>query len=109
MGFDLAFVLLISPIVVVLGASAEPQGVQLNLARYLGNISFSLYVLHGPITGIFYVVAYRYGLSLVATAIVVFSFLLILCPLVDRWYDPPVRTFLRRRLEGARPAPAAAA
>jgi peptidoglycan/LPS O-acetylase OafA/YrhL len=108
MAFDLVFVLLISPIVVVLGASAEPQGVQLNLARYLGNISFSLYVLHGPITGIFYMVAYRYELSLVATAILVFSFLLVLCPLVDRWYDTPVRTYLRRRLEGRRQAPAPA-
>ncbi|WEJ59132.1 acyltransferase [Devosia sp. FJ2-5-3] len=106
--YDMAFVFVASPLIVMLGASSEPQGAQLRVAHYLGAISFSLYMLHGPIQGGIFAAGRVLGISPLSLAIVSLVVLLILCPLVDRLYDQPVRKFLRRILnsaEGAR-APA---
>ncbi|HTZ70262.1 MAG TPA: acyltransferase [Acetobacteraceae bacterium] len=51
--FDLTFVLIVSPVIVVLGCQSEPSSRrQAALCAFLGSISYPIYALHQPITNI---------------------------------------------------------
>ncbi len=52
-GYDLTFVLILSPAIVVIGCSSEPRSAwQTSVCVFLGSISYPIYVLHRPITSI---------------------------------------------------------
>ena len=100
--YDLIFVLLISPLLVVLGASAEPSPAMRKGFIWLGIISFPLYAIHRPVLSLTEGAAKAAGLSgywmgaLAMVAIVAVSSLL------DRHFDGPIRRAVATRF-GTRP------
>lgn len=49
-GYDLSVVILLYPVLVIIGSKVEPAGLQRRCYKWLGSISYPLYLLHMPVT-----------------------------------------------------------
>ena len=103
--YDLLVTICLFPLLLLISASSIPGRPLVQVSRALGTISYALYVLHAPVA------LYCRRLWLGATghaierdapwaAIVYTVIILALALLIDRFYDLPVRAFLRDRLSG---------
>lgn len=90
--YDLAFVTLISPLLVMLGASYKPVRGSL----FLGEMSFVLYILHRPIQIAAVEFAPKFGIPPLAAGIAVVVLLVVATPVITRIYDRPLRNLLSR-------------
>jgi Predicted acyltransferases len=95
--FDLGFAFFLAPLLVVTGASVEPKGSWARVASYLGTLSFALYAIHHPILVGSQTISEKFGIPALAMGISVLAGLLIACPILDRFYDAPIRHALRRK------------
>ena len=98
---DLAVLFLIFPAVLLLAANAESPPRLAPLVSVLGTVSYGVYVLHVPMYAIFTTLWTALLHSKTAdhaplSGMVYLCFLLIVCYLLDRFYDLPVRRYLRR-------------
>lgn len=102
--YELALVLGLFPLVVWAGCQNEPGELDGRLFRFLGLISYAVYVLHQPAAALFAWVLER-GLHLrldsapvARAALVAFvAGLVVATWLIDKYYDAPVRRWLSRR------------
>ena len=91
------------PVLILAAASVEPGPRWRPLFRLLGQVSYAIYILHGPLLSMAEQLwsRLRHG-SAERNApwggLLFLMLLLVFCLAVDRWYDLPVRTWLRRRL-----------
>lgn len=97
--YELACVLVILPALVVLGISTEPVGRLRSTFSFLGLISYGVYCLHFPLVlGVKGVLQKLTGsdISYLApwTGIAFLAVLILLCWIVDKAYDAPVRKLL---------------
>ncbi|MGV3604414.1 MAG: acyltransferase family protein [Dyadobacter fermentans] len=105
--YDSVCVIVIFPLLVRMGASAQVTGeTTTRICRFLGDISYPLYMVHYPFIYWYYAWVKNenltFGQSLPgALALVVGSVLLAYMCL--KLYDEPVRRFLGKRLAGRRP------
>lgn len=97
---DLAFVLVLSPTIVLLGVCLEVKSTR--LAAFLGTVSYAVYVLHLPV-----ILLLDRAFSLFHhdpnefapwIGLVLAVLLLVLCWVIDKWYDTPIRVYLKKRL-----------
>ena len=100
--FSLACTLLVFPIVVCIGAGTNPKGkATIGVCRFMGRISYSLYLVHYPFVYLFFTWIDNNGdapLSVklfLSAAIVTVSILTAYAAMM--LYDEPVRKFLRQR------------
>jgi peptidoglycan/LPS O-acetylase OafA/YrhL len=93
--YDLLFVTLIAPGLIMLGAVSVPSTRMHGFAIWLGVISYPLYAIHAPVKH--WVAA---TISAPPLAMMVGTALVVVAAswLVARWYDPPVRDWLTNRL-----------
>ena len=104
--YEIALVLVVFPIVVWTACKNEPGETAGRLFRFLGLVSYAVYVLHEPAASLFTTMLIH-GLHLnlahplvADAALVVFLALLIVGTwLVDRYYDAPIRKALSRHLD----------
>ena len=105
--YDAAVIILVFPLVVYLGASGEIKGDFANkISRFLGDISYPLYIIHYPIIYLFmawysrheeYVIRGEIDFKLVAVAVSVWLITLIIAYACVRLYDIPVRKWLAKK------------
>ncbi|MDB5714328.1 MAG: acyltransferase [Sphingomonadales bacterium] len=96
MAYDLLFIFLISPSLVILGASVEP-GLKLRpIFRQLGILSFPLYAIHRPVIAFAQAVANATHLPSVVLAAGTIAALIALSLVLDAKYDRPIRARLTK-------------
>lgn len=99
--YDSLVIMLLFPIVIFIGASGEPGGKVRVVSRFLGDISYPLYMVHFPFAYIFYAWVVNNGISL-TQAIPCGALLLVgsigLSYAVFKFYDVPVRKWLTNKL-----------
>jgi peptidoglycan/LPS O-acetylase OafA/YrhL len=103
-GADIMFIFLISPILLIAGASVEPSGTKLRMFAVLGVISFPLYAIHRPVLAIGEAAVRLSGLPAWAIGAALTLGLLAASYVVDRIYDQPVRRWLTRRGSPTKPS-----
>ena len=103
---DVGVVLLGLPLLLVLGVNAAEAPATARLFDWLGEISYPLYVTHGPLMALVFAVAAARGVrtEAIPTALLVgLLFLLIaLCHPLSRRFDTPARRWLTQRFGLAR-------
>ncbi|GAB3999351.1 acyltransferase [Spirosoma daeguense] len=100
--YDALCVILIFPLLVYLGASEKPtDNVTIRLSKFLGDISYPLYMVHYPFIYLYYAWVKNKNLTFEqsfpgALALVVGS--IVLAYVCLKLYDEPVRRYLTKRL-----------
>ncbi|WP_285055422.1 acyltransferase family protein [Pedobacter ginsengisoli] len=101
--YDAVCIIIVFPLIVYLGASGVMQSQEENrICKFLGDISYPLYLVHYPIV-YFYVawISDNKGIT-IATAwpygLLIFLGSIILAYASSKWYDEPVRKWLRKNL-----------
>ncbi len=108
--YDLFCTLLVFPAVVYIGASTpNGDGISDRLCRFLGSISYPVYIIHYPMMYLFYAYVWSHGLTFAQTwpiAVVICLGAIILARLFLKYYDQPLRDYLARKLKAKnQPAP----
>ena len=101
--YDFVAVTLVFPALVYLALLVQPAGASARLCRLLGAISYAVYTLHAPLSGLVeggYAAATHRSIGQYAPyAGIAFAVLLVpVCSWTDRHYDFPLRRFLLSRL-----------
>lgn len=96
---ELVVVMLLFPLIVALGAGAQVNGWRASVCRFMGRISYPLYITHnfviwpfGQFVGLHkpapWLSAVIVSVSVIGVVAVAYAFV--------RWYDEPLRAWLRR-------------
>lgn len=100
--YDLICTLLVFPTVVYIGASTpNGSGVSDRVCRFLGSISYPVYIIHYPMMYLFYAYVWSEGLTFAQTWPVAAAICLgaiILARLFLKYYDEPLRAYLSKKL-----------
>ncbi|WP_322964344.1 acyltransferase family protein [Sphingomonas fuzhouensis] len=110
--YDLVFILLISPLSILLGSRIVLTGPMVRLCTLLGVTSYAFYVTHCPMIRVLLLWCDRTGAIDYRDHLVLFAsgytlVFVILAYALDRFYDFPVRRWLSRRaaIRVSRPVP----
>lgn len=101
--YESVVIIFVFPLIVYLGASAMTQGdVERRICKFLGNISYPLYLVHYPLV-YFYVawISNNKGVTIAQAwpyALLILTGSIILAYAALKWYDEPVRKWLRKKL-----------
>ena len=100
--YELLCVLLVFPVLVWCAASERPKGsVTTKISRFLGDISYPLYIVHYPVMYLFYAWLIKneyYSLSQTwPVVMLVFAFNILLAYVCLKGYDEPVRRWLSKK------------
>lgn len=99
--YDAFCIIVIFPVVVFMGASDIPGDISSRASRFLGNISYPLYITHYPIVYLYLAWLHDSGATF-SQALPVAAGVLLLCMAVAygclKLYDEPVRAWLSRRV-----------
>ena len=100
--YDSVCVILVFPLVVYLGASGKTTDkFTTRLCKFLGDISYPLYMVHYPFMYLYYSWVWKNELTFAQTwhvAILLVVGNILLAYLVLKLYDIPVRNFFTKRL-----------
>lgn len=100
--YDLICTFLVFPAVVYIGASTpNGSGVSDRVCRFLGSISYPVYIIHYPMMYLFYAYVWSEGLTFAQTWPVAAAICLgaiILARLFLKYYDEPLRACLSKKL-----------
>ena len=96
--YDLFCTMLIFPVIVWIAASGKAEGKRENqLCKFLGDISYPLYITHYPVMYYFYAWVWKNGYSfdqVKYVAVAIFFGVVALAWVVLKLYDEPVRKWL---------------
>jgi peptidoglycan/LPS O-acetylase OafA/YrhL len=99
-GYDVLIMILINPLVVLVAARSAPIAPRLD--AWGGAMSYPLYVVHTPILMLLGGVLSRLHAADRAPAwligVVIAAMLIMLADALNRWFDVPLRRYLKRRL-----------
>jgi len=101
--YDSVCIIIIFPLIVYIGASGVMQSQKENrICKFLGDISYPLYMVHYPVV-YFYVawISNNKGITIAQAwpgAFLILIGVVVLAYLALKWYDEPVRKWLRRKL-----------
>ena len=102
--YDAVCTILIFPAIVYLGASGSAagsdKGASYTISKFLGDISYPMYIIHYPIMYLFYAWLWKNGLTFSQTwpvAVLIFIGAPILAYACLKLYDEPVRRWLSRK------------
>jgi len=107
LAFDLAMVLLVSPLLVWWGAGLNPPDTGAAVSRWLGDVSYPLYAVHFPLLFMVGFFGKKAGMPTEAWMAIFAVGILVFATLLDHFYDRPVRRALTeglRRIRVARPS-----
>ena len=100
---ELSIMIIVFPAVILAASVAQPNPRWVQLFRILGQASYALYILHGPLYSLFvqsWIHVSRRAFEDFApwNSLIFLTFLTAAALLLDRFYDAPTRAFLRRKL-----------
>lgn len=100
--YDLGFILVASPLFILLGSRITPTGQTARLCTLSGGTSYALYVTHCPMIGVVLLWSYTTGTLVYRDHLLLFAtgYTLVFTALayaLDRLYDVPVRRWLGRQ------------
>lgn len=95
--FACSLILVGSPLLVAAASRFEPPASWRGPAMWLGDVSFALYAIHAPLSGLFQRTASLLGITEGVMAAVYLVVTLALATMAHRWFDVPVRQALARR------------
>ena len=95
--YDLTFILVLSPLLVIAGSRIEPYRVLVPAAALVGDLSYALYAVHLPLAHASQFAARKAGISNFAIAPVYIAGALALAWICVRWADLPLRRMLSRK------------
>ncbi len=107
LAFDLAMVLLVSPLLVWWGAGLNPPDAGAVVSRWLGDVSYPLYAVHFPLLFMVGFFGKKAGLPTEVWMAIFAVGILVFATLLDHFYDRPVRRAMTeglRRIRVARPS-----
>ncbi|NML67792.1 acyltransferase [Hymenobacter sp. RP-2-7] len=99
---DSLVVLFYFPLLIALGAGGQLTPRYAKLCRFLGDISYPLYIVHYPFIWVFFSYLHKYQPPLSTLALVIPTAMLALVLLayaVLKWIDIPVRSYLTRTFD----------
>ena len=100
--YDSAVVIFIFPLIVFLGASGKTEsGLVFKVCKFFGDISYPIYITHYPIIYIYtgWVATHKVGLiNALPIGLVVFVSCILLAYICLRFYDIPVRNWLKNKV-----------
>ena len=104
--YDLAFVFILSPLLVLAAASSSPAGGIRQVGNVLGQASYAVYAIHRPLLSFADTAVKRTDVSRGVATVAFVIGVMALAVALHRLYDTPVREWLsvRLRLRGV-PAP----
>ena len=89
--YNLAFILILSPSIVAVGAQLD---FNVKVSTYLGVSSYCIYAIHDPLLMLSAGMANRLGLPVGVMVLLAIVAILVASPILDRFYDRPVRAVL---------------
>jgi peptidoglycan/LPS O-acetylase OafA/YrhL len=112
--YEICAVLVGMPALAVAAARFEPGPLSGRLFSFVGLISYGVYIIHQPLGNLATMEINRFtdipeGWSGALYGAAFLAFLVLLNWALDRFYDAPVRAWLRARFMPARPRPEAVA
>ncbi|MBB4859095.1 peptidoglycan/LPS O-acetylase OafA/YrhL [Novosphingobium chloroacetimidivorans] len=106
-GYDLAIILVFSPVLVYLGSRTEPVRFAAPAAAFVGEVSYALYAVHWSFIEPMRAAVRYLRISPLPAATLFLAIMLTAAWAAVRWYDLPLRrrltAMLRREARGARP------
>jgi peptidoglycan/LPS O-acetylase OafA/YrhL len=93
--WDLAFVILIFPLVLILATTTESPSWARPAMRWLGTFSYGLYAIHWPLTFIIGSILKPLGFATAAT--IYLGTAILLASLLERYVDRPLQSYFKRR------------
>ncbi|WP_320053664.1 acyltransferase [uncultured Acetobacteroides sp.] len=108
--YESVTIVVLFPLVVFIGASSQLSGkLSTTLCRFLGEISYPIYITHFPLVELYRAWVFNHKLTLRESyplALLVFALAIVLAYACLKLYDEPARRWLRRRFSGeAAPKP----
>jgi peptidoglycan/LPS O-acetylase OafA/YrhL len=106
--YDAVVTLACFPVLLLASANAQPPVRYARMFQWLGVSSYAVYILHVPLAAAYFAVCARlvrgpgFATHALTETIIFLLLLVVTAMLVDRWYDTPVRGWLRLRLQTAR-------
>jgi peptidoglycan/LPS O-acetylase OafA/YrhL len=101
--YESVCIIIVLPLIVYLGASGLMQTRRENrICKFLGDISYPLYMVHYPLV-YFYVawISNHKGVTIAQAwpyALIILTGAIVLAYVALKWYDEPVRKWLRKKL-----------
>lgn len=100
--YDAVCIIMVFPILVYVGASGKTKSkISLRITKFLGDISYPLYIVHYPSMYLFYAWLWRNGYTFSRTwhvALALFFGNIVLAYLCLKFYDEPVRKYLTKHI-----------
>lgn len=100
--YDAVCIIMVFPILVYVGASGKTKSkISLRITKFLGDISYPLYIVHYPSMYLFYAWLWRNGYTFSQTwhvALALFFGNIVLAYLCLKFYDEPVRKYLTKHI-----------
>lgn len=96
--YDMVFVLLLSPLLVAVGATSAPSPGLMGVSAKVGLISYPVYAVHRPLIDLVTPAMEKLHIPPVAAGVLFITGLILLGLLLDRFFDQPVRRTLSVRL-----------
>jgi peptidoglycan/LPS O-acetylase OafA/YrhL len=91
MYYKLAFILVLSPVIVAVGSQAA---FNVKVSAYLGVSSYCIYAIHDPLLMLSAGMANRFHFPVDVIVLLAIVAILVAAPILDRFYDRPVRAVL---------------
>ncbi len=99
--YDFTVVIAVFPVIVAVSLAFEMSGASAVIFKFLGVISYAVYVLHAPLARLIEAVLPKHGAEIVPFAplagLAFLAVLIVVCYLVDLIYDIPIRRRLTTR------------
>lgn len=100
--YESVTILLVFPVIIYLGASGSVSGTWEKVSKFLGDLSYPLYITHYTLVYTYMAWVTRNDIEINSTqnilvAIAVFVFSIVVAYLIAQWYDAPVRKWLTKR------------
>jgi peptidoglycan/LPS O-acetylase OafA/YrhL len=98
--YEAGVIILVFPLIVAVGAGGEVSGFMKKLCRFSGDISYPIYITHYPFIYIYTMWIHESKATpeqIIPVAIGLFFLFILLAYASLKWYDEPVRSWLKRK------------
>lgn len=98
--YDAAVIILLFPLLIAAGAGGQIAGRWAKLCKFSGEISYPIYITHYPFIYIYTIWIAKEkpaGSSVIPVAVGLFFFFMLLAYVALKWYDEPVRKWLKAK------------
>ena len=103
LAYDFAFIMVLSPLLIFIGASVEPPEMLEIAGAWLGKISYAVYVVHTLTGSICFMAAHHFGLPSIDFLPIYLIVTVAAAWFLTELFDRPVRRYLTRHWLGANP------